>query len=147
MKIDLLEPIVKTVMFFILIVAQDLTVFYIFPAEVYKEVYLAYGFLGSMLYTGLSFYWEFENPLKKEYDLKNKVIRLSLRTILGTITTFILLGVWKAFFENTTEFKMLGIGIGLGFFFEFYGKKSFINNIFKSIGERILKTINPPSND
>lgn len=140
--IDVFEPIVKSAVFLGLLIAQDTTVLYIFPAEIYREVYLAYGFLGSMLYTALSFYWKFEEPNRKELPVKDQALRLAMRTILGTITTFILLGIFKAFFPETNDFRLLGIGMALGFFFEFYGKKSFINNLFKNIAERLMKMVN-----
>jgi hypothetical protein len=123
------------------------TVLYIFPEEIWKEIYLAYGLLGSMLYTALTFYWKFDEPKRIEAPLKSQVLRIVMRTILGTIMTFILLGIYKAFFTSATTLQLLGIGVALGFFFEFYGKKSFINNLFKNIAERLMKMVNNQGND
>ena len=67
------ELIIKSVIFVLYLMTQDNNVLLIFPAELFSEVYLAYGLLGSLLFTAFTFWWSFdkvddeiEMPVKKQ---------------------------------------------------------------------------------
>jgi hypothetical protein len=137
------ELVIKSTLFFIYLMSQNgNSVLLIFPSEYFAERYLAYGLLGSLLFTGFTFWWAFDSIDKSiELPVKRQIYKILLRTFLGTTMTFILLGLIKANLPTIQENTLLTVGIMLGFGFEYYAKRSFINSIFKGLGQKILDFI------
>ena len=141
MNID--ELIIKSVIFVLYLMTQDNNVLLIFPADIFSEVYLAYGLLGSLLFTAFTFWWAFDNKDKEvELSTRKQVYKILLRTFLGTLMTFIILGLVKANFPDIQRNTLLTLGIILGFGFEYYSKRSFINSVFKGLAQKLLDVIN-----
>lgn len=136
------ELLIKSCLFLLYLNTQNSSVLLIFPSEYFAERYLAYGLLGSLLFTAFTFWWAFDSTeIKIDIPIKKQIYKILLRTFLGTLMTFILLGLVKANLPQIKENTLLTLGIMLGFGFEYYAKKSFINSIFKSLGQKFLDFI------